>query len=209
MTNAAASAAPATDILLFDGFDDIDGVVPIEILTAAGFPVRVVGFPPGAGAVTSAHGLRIEVAGEIGVSPGLMVIPGGGWNDRSPVGVRSLAATALPAQLAALHAAGTVLASVCTGAMVLAAAGVLTDRPAVTHHTALEDLAAAGADVKADARVVDDGGVVTSGGPAAGIDLSLRLVERFLGASAATHAAERIEHRRVGPTLVTSGLAAA
>jgi transcriptional regulator GlxA family with amidase domain len=208
MTNAPHSAAPATDIPLFDGFDDIDGVVPIEILTAAGFPVRVVGFPPGAGAVTSAHGLRIEVAGEIGTAPGLVVIPGGGWGDRSPVGVRSLVGTGLPARLAELHAAGTVLASVCTGAMVLAAAGVLADRPAVTHHTALEDLAGAGADVRADARVVDDGSVVTSGGPAAGIDLSLRLVERFLGAAAATRAAERIEHRRVGPTLVTSALVA-
>jgi transcriptional regulator GlxA family with amidase domain len=208
MTNAPDSAAPATDILLFDGFDDIDGVIPTEILTAAGFPVRVAGFPPGAAAVTSAHGLRIEVAGNISAAPGLLVIPGGGWADRSPLGVRSLVATALPAQLAELHAAGTVLASVCTGAMMLAAAGVLTDRPAVTHHTALADLADAGADVKADARVVDDGSVVTSGGPAAGIDLSLRLVERFLGAAAAARAAERIEHRRVGPTLVSSALVA-
>ncbi len=208
MTNAPDSAVPATDILLFEGFDDIDGVVPIEILIAAGFPVRVVGFPPGVGAVTSAHGLRIEIADDISDAPHLLVIPGGGWADHSPAGVRPLVETALPAKLAALHAAGTVMASVCTGAMVLAAAGVLTDRPAVTHHSALQDLAGAGADVKADARVVDDGSVVTSGGPAAGIDLSLHLVERFLGAAAAGRAAERIEHQRVGPTLVTSALAA-
>jgi transcriptional regulator GlxA family with amidase domain len=50
--------------------------------------------------------------------------------------------------------------------------------------------------------------VVTSGGPAAGIDLSLRLVERFLGDDAVARAAERIEHRRVGPTLVTGALVA-
>jgi transcriptional regulator GlxA family with amidase domain len=96
-----------------------------------------------------------------------------------------------------------VVASVCTGAMLLAAAGLLRGRPAVTNRIALEDLARAGADVRPQARVVDDGSVVTCGGPAAGIDLSLRLVERFLGAPAALAAAHRIEHERVGPTLIS------
>jgi transcriptional regulator GlxA family with amidase domain len=208
MSNSQDHGAPATEIILFDGFDDIDGVVPFEILTAAGFPVRAVGFPAGTGMVTSAHGLGIEVTADLGPAPDLVVIPGGGWNGGHAVGVRSLASTPLPERLAELHSQGTVLASVCTGAMVLAASGVLAGRPAVTHRTALDDLAGAGADVRADARVVDDGSVVTSGGPAAGIDLALRLVERFLGPAAVELAAERLEHQRVGPTLVNNAMAA-
>lgn len=208
MTHPHNDGAPATEIILFDGFDDIDGVAPFEILTAAGFPMRAVGFPAESGAVTSAHGLRIEVTADLGPAPALVVIPGGGWNEGHAVGVRSLVSTPLPERLAELHGQGTVLASVCTGAMVLAASGVLAGRPAVTHRTALDDLAAAGADVRADARVVDDGSVVTSGGPAAGIDLALRLVERFRGPAAAELAAERLEHQRVGPTLVNNAVAA-
>jgi transcriptional regulator GlxA family with amidase domain len=200
--------APETEIVFFEGFDDIDGVAPVEILTAAGFPVRVVGFPAGTTTVTSAHGLRIKLAADIGTAPELVVVPGGGWGDGAGVGVRALVGTSLPERLAELHRRGTVLASVCTGAMVLAAAGVLNGRPAVTHRVALEDLAGAGAEVHPDARVVDDGSVVTSGGPAAGIDLALRLVERFQGPEAAERAAVRLEHRRAGPTLVTAAVAA-
>ncbi len=178
--NQPTPAPPRTEILFFDGFDDLDSIAPLEILTAAGFPVRAVGFPGEASTVRSAHGLTIGLDGPIGEAP------------------------ELPSLLARLHARGTVVASVCTGAMLLAAAGLLEGRPAVTNRIALEALAQSGAGVRADARVVDDGSIVTCGGPAAGIDLALRLVERFLGPGAATAAAERLEHERIGPTLVSS-----
>jgi transcriptional regulator GlxA family with amidase domain len=209
MIETASSPAPTTEVLFFDGFDDLDAIAPFEILTAAGFPVRAVGFPDGAVRVTSAHGLRVEVEGAIGSAPQLLVVPGGGWRDGSAVGVRAQANGDLPAVLAALHDRGTVLASVCTGAMLLAAAGLLRGRAAVTHQIALDDLAAAGADVRRDARVVDDGELVTSRGPAAGLDLALRLVERFLGSAAAAQAADRLEHERIGPAIVTKAKAVA
>ncbi len=137
----------------------------------------------------------------LGERPELLIVPGGGWFDDGP-GARVLAASGeLPARLAALHAAGTVVASVCTGAMLLATADMLAGRPAVTNRHALEALAAAGADVHADARVVDDGDVVTAGGPAAGLDLAVHLVGRFLGPEAGTRAAARLEHTPVGPVL--------
>ena len=199
MTNA-----PTTEILFFDGFDDLDAIAPFEILVAAGFPVRAVAAADHAREVKSAHGLRITVDGALSPAPELLLIPGGGWRDGSMVGVRALTRTALPGVIAGLHAEGTPLASVCTGAMLLAAAGVLRARAAITHHIALDDLAHAGADVRRDARVVDEGDILTSGGPAAGIDLSLHLVERFCGPAAAAAGAERIEHRRVGPTLVSA-----
>jgi putative intracellular protease/amidase len=199
------STLPLTEILVFDGFDDLDAVAPLEILTAAGFPTRVVRPAGQAATVRSAHGLVLDVAAELG-SPALVLVPGGGWLDAAP-GVRDQCEGPLPAALGALHDTGTVVASVCTGAMLLARAGLLTGRPAVTNRNALDDLAAAGADVRRDARVVDDGSVVTGGGPAAGIDLAIRLVARFAGEAAGREAAARVEHEPVGPVLVGVGTA--
>jgi len=91
--------------------------------------------------------------------------------------------------------------------MLLARAGVLAGRPAVTNRNAFDDLAAAGAQVRGDARVVDDGSVVTGGGPAAGLDVAIRLVARFAGEEAGRQAAARLEHEPVGPGLVGVGAA--
>jgi putative intracellular protease/amidase len=201
MTDSLTSL-PTVEILFFDGVDDLDAVGPFEILTATGFPVEAVGLSE-SGSVVTSHGLTIRLERALGEDPGLVIVPGGGWRDQSPVGVRPLTEGELPGRLAELHAGGTVLASVCTGAMLLAAAGVLAGRPAVTNRIALDDLAAAGAEVHPEARVVDDGSVVTCGGPAAGLDLAIRLVERYRGPELARLAAERLEHVRVGPTLVT------
>jgi transcriptional regulator GlxA family with amidase domain len=192
------TATPRTQILFFDGVDDLDPVGPLEILTAAGLPTRPV--RPAGHPVTihTAHGLVIDVADELDDAAELVIVPGGGWRDDQG-GVRDLARGQLPAQLAALHSHGTVLASVCTGAMLLAAAGLLRDRPAVTNRIALGDLAASGAQVHPEARVVDDGDLITCGGPAAGLDLGVHLVGRFLGAEAGAAAAARLEHDPVGP----------
>jgi transcriptional regulator GlxA family with amidase domain len=197
--------APTTEILFYDGFDDLDAVGPLEILSAAGFPARAVAFPDQATTIRSAHGLSICVESSLGAQPQLLVIPGGGWFDDGP-GARALTKSGdLPARLAALHGAGTILASVCTGAMLLASAGLLAGRPAVTNRHALDALDAAGAEVHSEARVVDDGDLVTAGGPAAGLDLGVHLVSRFLGAEAGARAAARLEHTPIGPVLSAPG----
>lgn len=196
------TTAPDTQVVLFDGFDDLDAIGPLEVLTAAGFRTHLVSFPDEAATVRSAHGLVVEVPGTLGAlgaQPGLVIVPGGGWFNRG-AGARSLARDArLPTRLSALHQAGAVIASVCTGAMLLAAGGLLAGRPAVTNRHALDELAATGADVHREARVVDDGDVVTAGGPAAGLDLAVHLVGRFLGGEAGAAAAQRLEHTPVGP----------
>ncbi len=194
------SSLPLTQVLVFDGFDDLDAVAPLEILTAAGFRTQVARPPGHATTVRSAHGLVLDVPDELG-APELVVVPGGGWLDHAP-GVRDQCDGPLPGALAALHRAGTVVASVCTGAMLLARAGLLTGRPAVTNRNALNHLEAAGVDVRREARVVDDGSVVTAGGPAAGLDLGVRLVARFAGDESGARAAARLEHEPVGPVLV-------
>ncbi len=160
--------------------------------------------------VRSAHGLQLTVDDQLTLDavPQLLLIPGGGWLDGA-AGVRDQTESELPGLLAQLHARGTVLASVCTGAMLLAAAGLVNGRPAVTNHNALADLAASGADVRAEARVVDDGDIVTGGGPGAGLDLALRLVARFRGEAVAAAVANALEYRPVGPVIVTGRSAAA
>lgn len=194
---------PRTQVLFFDGVDDLDPIGPLEVLTAAGLPTTAVRPTGHATTIRTAHGLRIEVTDELDDSAELVVVPGGGWRDDNG-GVRTQVAGPLPARLAAMHEDGVVLASVCTGAMLLAAAGVMRGRPAVTNRIALEDLAQAGAHVHPEARVVDDGDLITCGGPSAGLDLGVHLVTRFLGPDAGRAAAARLEHEPVGPVLTSA-----
>jgi transcriptional regulator GlxA family with amidase domain len=204
----AQTDPPTVEVLLFPGVDELDAVGPYEILAAAGLPVRAVGLPGTPATVRGANGLALGVDGALGARPGVVIVPGGGWLDGTE-GIRTLVDAGTAATtLAELHAAGTVLASVCTGALLLAAAGVLEGRPAVTNRHALDDLRATGADVRPEARVVDAGSVLTAGGPLAGVDLAIRLVERLVGDDAALAAAERVEHERRGPLVVEDGVAA-
>ena len=90
--------------------------------------------------------------------------------------------------------------SVCTGAFVLAAAGLLSGRAATTYHGALGELAAANPDVKIERgmRFVEDGNVASSGGLSAGIDLALRVVERYFGRDVAAATAYMLEYQGEG-----------
>jgi transcriptional regulator GlxA family with amidase domain len=187
-----------TEIVLYEGFEELDAFGPFEVLAGAGLEPALVTLDA-TDRVTGAHGAVVVPHAALGDRPGVLVVPGGGWATRRASGAWAEAERgALAPALAARHRAGTLLAGVCTGTMLIAAAGLLLGRPAVTHRTALEDLAAAGARVLAGARVVDDGDIVTCGGVTAGIDLALWLVERRLGAPAAARAAEAIEYQRQG-----------
>ena len=100
----------------------------------------------------------------------------------------------LPAEVAAALAGvrpGTRLVSICTGAFVLAAAGLLDGRPATTHWAYADDLARLHPQVRVDADVLftDDGDVLTSAGLSAGVDLSLHLIRRDHGSEVANRVA--------------------
>ncbi|MEV4491188.1 helix-turn-helix domain-containing protein [Micromonospora coxensis] len=101
---------------------------------------------------------------------------------------------ALVDALRAAHARGARIASLCTGAFVLAAAGVLDGRVATTHWMHAEDLARRypQVDVRPDVLYVDGGDVLTSAGKTAAVDLCLHLVRRDLGAAAANGIARRL-----------------
>lgn len=191
------------EVVLYDGCDELDVFGPFELLAGAGeatgrFDVRLVTLTERP-AITASHGARIVPQGVLSDSPDLLIVPGGGWNDRAPEGARVEASRGeLPEAIAARHAAGTTIASVCTGAMLLAAGGLLDGRPAITHHSAVDDLRAAGATVIEDARVVDDGDVLSAGGVTSGLDLALWIIERELGPGAATAAARELEYEPTG-----------
>ena len=193
-----------TEILAFDGFDELDVVAPLEILRSAGFEVRLVTLEP-CDVVSGAYGLKVRPDDVLGDRPALLVVSGGGWVAKAPQGARlEVRRGVLPAAIAERHASGSVVAGVCSGVMLLAAAGLLRGRPAVTHHLVLDELRTYGVDVRPDARVVDDGDVMTSGGVTSGIDLALHIIGRELGKDAAVAAAARIEYDVRGAVLNTS-----
>jgi transcriptional regulator GlxA family with amidase domain len=90
--------------------------------------------------------------------------------------------------------------SVCTGAFVLAKTGLLSGRTATTHHQSYSDLAMQYPDirVKRGARFVEDGNLASSGGLSSGIDLSLRVVERYYGRAVALQTADWMEYQGKG-----------
>jgi putative intracellular protease/amidase/YHS domain-containing protein len=92
--------------------------------------------------------------------------------------------------------------SVCTGAFVLAKAGLLSGKTATTHHNAYAQLAMDYPDVhvRRGARFVEAGSVATSGGLSSGIDLALRVVERYYGHEAALKTADYMEYQGQGWT---------
>jgi transcriptional regulator GlxA family with amidase domain len=188
-------------IVLYEGFDELDAVGPFEVFanaTRAGADLgpSLVTLDDRE-TVTASHGLRVGVDGTLS-DPDLLVVPGGGWNDRSSAGAwTQVEAGALPEAVGRVARTDAVVASVCTGGMLLAHAGVLDGRPAVTHRGALDDLRAFDVDVR-ERRVVDDGDVVTAGGVTSGIDLALHLVERFAGADVADRVETEMEYRRGG-----------
>ncbi len=133
---------------------------------------------------------------------GVQLIPAYGLDGLADADLVAVPAAALrdeypPAVLDALRAAaerGAILLSVCSGAFVLGAAGLLDGRRCTTHWRYADQLAARFPEAKIDPDVlyVDDGTIVTSAGTAAGIDACLHLVRRELGPAVATTIARRM-----------------
>ncbi len=105
----------------------------------------------------------------------VVIIPGG-------VGTRpQIGDPTIRRWVASLVADGTLMTSVCTGALVLADNGLLDDGPATTHWSSLDYLARLGSniDVRPDDRFIDRGPVITASGVSAGIDMALHLIVRL------------------------------
>jgi transcriptional regulator GlxA family with amidase domain len=187
-------------VLMFDGVEEQDFVAPVEVFGVAAFlggqltTTMVTTARPAT--VTCAYGTRVEVAH--GWSPrdvDILVVPGGGYADPSLPGVYQINED--KDFLRRLAAVDALPVGICAGTMILSTAGITRGRNATTHASAKSDLAAQGATV-IDARVVDDGDLITAGGITSGLDASLWLVERFLGARLAQGVETVLEYERRG-----------
>lgn len=208
-----------TQVVLFDGFDLLDAVAPFEVLEAAGMisggrlsvafvsaegartvPSGMSGVPlPASGAIDLARSAALIV-------PGVSGRAGGDGPDTIPALLARALETPLPDHLrAAMAAPGLTVAAVCGGSLLLGLAGLLHDRPAVTHHLGMELLAATGATPIA-ARVVDDGDLITAGGVTSGLDLGLYLAERLLGPRIAQAVESLFAYERRGTVWCARGL---
>lgn len=150
-----------------------------------------------AGRVISMRGIRLDVETVLGEPDGV-VVPGGGWLNHAPEGAWAQARRrTLPDKLAKIAPTTRLVAPVCSGAILLAAAGLLAGRRATTNRNAFDELR--GYDVEViDERVVDDGAIITAGGLTAGIDLGLWVVEREMGTAAADRVSRSVEYTRQG-----------
>jgi transcriptional regulator GlxA family with amidase domain len=120
----------------------------------------------------------------------ILVIPGGFGTRREARNARLLDWIALQDKTTELTT------SVCTGAFLLAARGLLDNLPATTHWGSLERLQASypSISVRSGIRYVDNGHIITSAGVSAGIDMSLHVVARLLGEATALETAKQMEY---------------
>jgi transcriptional regulator GlxA family with amidase domain len=163
-------------IYLYELAEELDFAGPWEVLAAWGGgrdDVDVFTIADSDAPITCAKGLRVLADHTWETTPELdvLLVPGG--DSRGPA-----ADEALLERIRTINGRGALVTSVCTGAFVLQAAGVLDGKPATTHWGAVERLRELGVDVR-DERFVDAGDVVTAAGVSAGIDMALHLVARL------------------------------
>jgi transcriptional regulator GlxA family with amidase domain len=163
-------------ILIFDGLTALDAVGPYEVLRSVpGWEVEFVAATTGEKRTDSgALGLTADRAlADVGEAD-VVLVPGGAGN--RPL----LSDEAVLSWLREIDQATTWTTSVCTGSLVLGAAGLLEGRRATGHWLYLEPLRGYGAD-PVGGRFVEDGKVITAAGVSAGIDMALHLVGREAG----------------------------
>jgi len=194
-------------ILIFEQVEVLDFAGPFEVFSRA----RLT---PGVDSRRSEDSAPFSVftvarsRASIRTTGGLQVIPQYAFDDAPPVdllvvpggfGTRSLMEDGdVLGWIRRTAARSRLVTSVCTGALLLAKAGLLEGRRATTHWGALDLLASLGGKivVEREARVVDDG-VISSAGVASGIDMSFLVVEKLFGREVADETAKYIEYRRV------------
>jgi transcriptional regulator GlxA family with amidase domain len=169
-------------ILLFDGVEELDAIGPWEVLSywTREYPddgYRVITMSDSLEPVTCAKGMRVLPDLPVADAPPFEVLIYPGGRGTRPHLVDEARLQWVREQRSRVP----LMASVCTGSLVYAAAGILRDRPATTHWSALDELARLDPtiEVRPDVRFVEDGDVITSAGISAGIDMALRLVERL------------------------------
>jgi len=189
-------------IVVFDEIEVLDFCGPFEVFSVvrldeakrreepSPFNVKLVGET--GQTITTSGGMRVTPDHSFADCPPLdiLCVPGG-WGTRrelsNPVMLEWLRSRAQQVEL---------LTSVCTGAMLLGFAGLLEGRKATTHWRSLDWMAESfpSTTVLYDQHVVEDGGLITSAGISAGIDMALQVVARYHGEAIARATAKQMEY---------------
>lgn len=210
-------------IVLFDGFDPLDVIAPYEVLYAGGMvsrgaiSVELVSTDGPGEIVSGSGGLTLRATAALDPAAAkLVIIPGAAGPVSQPESEPEIATipmllartleTPLPDLIrVALQNPKITVATVCGGSLALAMAGLLEGRHVVTHHQGMDVLSATGA-IPVQARVVDDGNLVSAGGVTSGLDLGLYLLERELGPQIALAVEELFAYERRGTVWKAVGL---
>jgi transcriptional regulator GlxA family with amidase domain len=196
-TTPVASSHPVkVQIVIFDQFEVTDALAPFDVLKVAGhlgvpFQTTLVTLNA-ATEVTALDGVPVKPTGSFDPSGDLLLVPGAPQLWRA-----GLLPDGLEKTLKQWKSAGKTITTVCTGAVLVARTGLLKGRNVTTHHSAFDVIKQEGVNL-INARVVDDGDVITSAGVTSGIDLALYLVERYFGALQAIATEQVIEYERRG-----------
>jgi putative intracellular protease/amidase len=163
-------------ILLYDRFTALDAIGPYEVLSR--LPEANLTFVAAEPGPVLTDNRMLTLVAEYSIEdvsrPDIVLVPGG------PGEVAARAGGPVLEWLGAVHLTSTWTTSVCTGSLILAAAGLLDGRRATSHWLALGELRALGAEPISE-RVVFDGKIVTAAGVSAGIDMALTLAARVAG----------------------------
>ena len=179
-------------VFLFDGVELLDFAGPTDVFSAAGSGYKVYTVAESTEPIISQGFVKVvpEFSIQNCPKPDVLIIPGG--NTAAP-----LASPDVIAWIKGVSENTEVTMSVCTGAFILAKAGLLDGQQATTHWGQLARLrkAAPNIDVRDKVRFVDAGKIVTTAGVSAGIDGALHVVDRLSGRSTATWAANGMEYK--------------
>ncbi|MEN8234870.1 MAG: DJ-1/PfpI family protein [Actinomycetota bacterium] len=165
-------------IVLYPGLTTLDAIGPYEVLRfLPDAEIRFVAREPGP-IVTDSGVLVLGATHSFDEtpSPDIVLVPGSEAET-----VTAMADGKLIEWLRRVHETTTYTLSVCSGALVLAAAGILEGKPATTHWIAQGQLGGFGAEARRDERIVRSGKVITAAGVSAGIDLGLHVVAEVAG----------------------------
>lgn len=184
-------------IVLFDEVEVLDFAGPFEVFSVCGRrsqldPFDVFTVSDRGQTIRARNGLVVTplYSFENAPAPDILLVPGG-------FGTRREMKNPVMLEWVARHGKRCeFLLSVCTGALVLACAGLLDGLSATTHHLAFDELRAVAprTNIREGERIVDNGRVVLSSGVSAGIDMSLHMVSRLLGDDLARETARYMEY---------------
>jgi putative intracellular protease/amidase len=183
-------------ILIFDGVEILDFGGPAEVFASAGGAYQVYTVASKKQPIISQGFIQVipEYTLENCPKPDIIVIPGGNMMEplEDPAIIHWVKTTAPELDVAL---------SVCTGAFVLAKAGLLDGKKATTFHNAIEDLRgqAKNTEVLENVRWVDNGKIITTAGISAGIDGALRVIDRSLGRKQALSTVRYMEYDHWNP----------